>query len=482
MRKIFRGILLLLVAVVIAVGVYISNNLVTRENKVWEQSTQYASLLGEDKIYAATEKILTKWTGKAPKKLKNWRDFEPKASDQNQLLFIFKQQLRTPTAQNKILDWVAQGNHLVSGVERRSELVDKKVDTKSLGEFTGLAGRLKVKKINSERLPPHVLVKNNQLKVHPLCIKERVQNEQAWRTIGEVTSVAAKTYANQTLQQLIDIRTTKEALLEYADIVLIGFLIRCTLHLNELKLPEGETMFVLAAGNSWGGEALAYFGTTAPIFTGKSPTGSDIIKIAYGKGTVTFINDSSLFTNPNIPTAEGRNTIRQFDHAWFLTYLSQGKSQILLLPKAKDFIEKNSKPSLLTVLRQKTPELSVAILVLGLLFIWQKIWRHGTILAPLSLARCRLEEHFHAQGEFVHRNLGLTVLIAQLQDELWLHIARRIPNINTMPNAQKIEELKRLTKLSSIDLMYLLKPLPTKLSPFDLVKYVISLQKIRNKL
>lgn len=498
MRKVLLGILILVLVIV----AYFVSNIATREYKAWEIDPEYAlnEAMGGSKIYTAAASIITKWTGKEPVKLENWRAFEPKETDKNQILFIFSQQLRTEAAQDKLLDWVAQGNHLVTPIEIASELknyIDEESDddeyededsVKPSANAFGLGSRLNVVQTQDyKHLPIRVLAKNNKLKPHPLCIKESQDRENAWKAVGDPLTFSSKQYANKTLPQLREIAEEELKAAERKQRVsqnyyMINSLIRCTLRLNEGRLPEGQTMFVSTNSVGVRSKSLLYFGKGKPIFEGTSPTGSDIIKVAHGKGSVTFVSNSSLFKNPNVPTEE-ENTIRQFDHAWLLTYLVQGKDKIMFLPKAKDFIQKQkTNPSLLGKMIKDAPELTAAIFLLGILFIWQKAWRHGPVLAPVNLSRRRLEEHFSAQGEFVRRHSGLKTLLQQLQDDLWHRIGKRIPNITQLPIDRKTEELKRLTGLSSADLMYLLKPLPTKLSPFDLVKYVISLQKIRNKL
>ncbi|WP_434776922.1 hypothetical protein [Neisseria sp. Ec49-e6-T10] len=513
MRKtllVLIGVLLLIIA---AVAWYIKANLVKEPYNHYQRSEE--QLINKD--YLAAQTILTK-LGSSVSVLTNWRSFASKAEDKNQLLMIFEQNLRLQKSHDDLLNWVNQGNHLFITMEKGylgtdsfsffddDELDDKTAKELSQSSLTDKLGIQAVTMQQSDETPskkssnPFMRLRKagvakqllqkklkdlDQQKPKALCVQSMKARLNAQMKIDPDFTIKPKqVWAKQTISELkkqtTDENTTSKEPRKITEER--ENLINCSINLTQIRLPEHFDLSLLLNRYGTPASALLNHSKYPTIFEGKNALGTQIVRLAYGKGSITVLPQTAAgaFKNPEAPNLD-QNSIAQFDHAMLLAYLSQGKSKVLILDKALDFFPKQS-PSILKWLLNDAPELFVCIILFILLFIWQHMYRQGPILAELNLARRQLKDHFHAQGEFLRRHAGLNAIIEQLRDDIWAKLQKRIPNIRAMSTDTQREEITRLTHLHPSELWALMMPLPEKFNPFDLIKYVVALQKIRNKL
>ncbi len=524
-----------LVILIILIALTLLLTVKTRPYPAWDTDVVHAL---KDKPYSAAQTFLEQ-SGHKVSVLKNFNEFKPKSQDQNQLLVVFKQNLRTQKGQDKLLDWVGQGNHLLIPMEDYFaslsaldfEKDDSEKDINDLAELplTSVLGVAHGKVAQNaqktplsreevdpdwtdieddeydENEPQSSTAKEDFLKQvdalgiqkqrniddqKPLsaCIQsldKRLQADAAVTVDKKKIVTLEQVYTpGQTIGQLKalwkDEAETKASPLTFLSEKMD--LVTCSENMVTLPLSS-DKMIQLLFNQEVNKLSLVYVGKEKPLLEGKNTYGTQLIRVPYKKGSITIIPKSyrSFLIDPILPTHD-TNSVRQFDHAYFLAYLSQGKSEVFFLPRALDYIQKQPKPSLLKALYQKAPELLMVLIVFMLLFVWMQMYRNGPILAQLNTARRNLKEHFHAQGEFLRRHVDSNVLIGQLQDDIWQKVQRRLPNIKNLPIDMQKKELARLTRLNESTFSTLLMPMNNRISILELMRYIIALQKIRNKL
>ncbi len=524
MRKPSPWILFAVIAIVI-VSLVLVFTIEKRPYKKWEADPTQILL---DNPFSAAQALLKK-SGHKTTVLNRWREFNPQKEDKDQLLIIGQQNLRTQPVHDQLLEWVGQGNHLVLPMESihlnnvvfalgGQDQEDEDDESRAQLPLTATLGVVYLKPNTAtlsrderdvaqeemteedKRLGEEITRKRDALKVmpvqnidhqppHPMCIKNiqaqldaRAQETGAKKmTLAEVLPESAMSIGK--LRELIpqEDRKVLYNMPGYTVEAMQAQLIFCSENLTSVALPEKKN--ILLQLNNSQRRTLGYIGDAQPLFEGKNTSGTQIIRIPYQKGTVTIVpeNGLSFLRDPNVPTID-TDSIQQFDHAYFLAYIGQNKSQVLFLSKALDYTVEQPSPSLIKMLYKKAPELLACLVLFSILFIWMQVYRNGPVLAQMNLARRNLKEHFHAQGEFLRRHLDARVIVRQLQDDIWHHVQNRLPNIRNQTIDIQKKELSRLTGLNESAFSRLFMTVPERINPTELMSYIIALQKIRNAL
>ena len=520
MRKLSPWVLFTIIAVVI-VGLVLVLTVKTRPHTNWKVDP--VAILRNNPFSAA--QALLEQSGRKTAMLNRWREFNPQKEDKDQLLIIERQNLRTQLAHDQLLEWVGQGNHLVLPMESAyltqsifqlggPDDEDEEDESMAKLPLSATLGVLYmkpnldqadsgVKEMLSEedkRLGQEIVAKRDKLKVvppqnidqqqpHPLCVKNlqarldaQAQETGAKKiTLVEVLPDSAMTIAK--LRELIpeDQRNDFGRSAGFSVEAMRLQLIYCSENFTSIALPEKKNIQLQMDTNR--DRSLGYIGEKPAIFEGKNTKGVQIVRIPYKQGTVTIVPQGGLsfLQDPDIPTID-TDSIRQFDHAYFLAYLGQNKSQVIFLSKALDYTVEQPSPSLIKMLYNKAPELLACLVLFTILFIWMQVYRNGPVLAQMNIARRNLKEHFHAQGEFLRRHLDARVIVQQLQNDIWQQVQRRLPNIRNQSVDVQKKELSRLTGLNESAFSRLFMVVPERINPTELMSYIIALQKIRNAL
>lgn len=459
MRKIY-----LIIPLIILI-LFLSLTIKRAPYKEWEGDTNPFAT----ETFLAAESFLQKHVGeKKVTKLKHWAEFKPDQKDQHQLLVIFRQNIKTQDAQDKLLKWVAQGNHLVIPMEynplelnpflmKTSEEEDR--DTEGLAALPLSAAlnigyapteedRVKDKKEEGRRESFDDL--NDDGESDDYEQERSLENEwyknlsaqplQKVKNIDDQTPALVCIDALKDRIKALEQETNNKDVLPlskiYSDGQTIGALKKTldasqeTLAISKVGASAGQAGYqkqrmlnelVLCSENivrlrlsddkeielliEANKKSIIYLGKSPLLLEGSNTYGRQIIRIPYEEGSITVLSPTAMKL-----FADPRlptydvDSISQFDHAYFLAYLAQNKNKVLLLERADDVKVNTPKPSLLKAMYKHSPELLLVLIIFMILFSWSKIRREGPILASLNISRRNLREHFRAQGAFLRRH------------------------------------------------------------------------------
>ncbi|MBC9251859.1 hypothetical protein A9179_16435 [Pseudomonas alcaligenes] len=191
-----------------------------------------------------------------------------------------------------------------------------------------------------------------------------------------------------------------------------------------------------------------------------------MLQLDHGKGLVTVLTDAWIWQNDNIG---------HYDNAWLLWYLSQD-SQVTLLYS-------NERDNLFSQLLRHFPAALVALALLLALLLWHAGMRHGPLRAAPSLARRQLEEHLRGGADFLLRRVGQAHLLQNLQRDIQRRARHRHPGFERLAVAEQWQILGRLTRLPTSAISQAMRPVGThRLSAADFTRQVANLQTLRNAL
>lgn len=191
-----------------------------------------------------------------------------------------------------------------------------------------------------------------------------------------------------------------------------------------------------------------------------------LLQLSHGHGLVTVLNDFQLWNN---------QSIRRYDHAWLLWYLSQ-ETQVLLLnaPAQKGLL------ALLWQYYAWACLLLISLLVLG---AWYAAPRFGPFSSVEHNVRRRLAEHLYASAAFNLRYNGQRSLLTVLQKDIQLRAQQRHPGFAQLAVAQQWQVLQQLSRQPITLIAQCMRPAPhKKLSAHAFTLHVQRLQQLRNAL
>lgn len=169
------------------------------------------------------------------------------------------------------------------------------------------------------------------------------------------------------------------------------------------------------------------------------------VRLTVGNGFVTAVATPGFFAN---------TSIERFDHARLLLdtlagYVDPGKVW---------FIYGIAYPSLLALIWQAVPQLTLTLGLLLLLWLWAAMPRFGPRIAPPGEDRRSVLEHVRASGEFAWRHDGAETLTAAVRSALIDAADRRHPGIARLSLEKQAERIAHLTGRSVAEVDALLAP------------------------
>ncbi|WP_426151925.1 DUF4350 domain-containing protein [Pseudomonas sp. DC3000-4b1] len=184
-----------------------------------------------------------------------------------------------------------------------------------------------------------------------------------------------------------------------------------------------------------------------------SPQGTHMLQLNLGAGTLTVVSDTGLWRNP---------AIEQFDNAWLLWYLNQGRNVVLQY--------RPSVGGLAEVLDRFPLTLGWLFCTLGLLGWWA--W-------PRQFGRARRTASMPAPPPY--RTAGGEALLQGLREDLLRRAGYRHPPFAHWPVAAQWQWLAKRSGMSTADIAQALQPHRGRaLKPTAFLRQVQQLKAIRN--
>jgi len=149
----------------------------------------------------------------------------------------------------------------------------------------------------------------------------------------------------------------------------------------------------------------------------------NLLRYSLGEGTVTVLSDTALFSN---------EAIGEHDHAYLLYALTETPGKVWIFHSAQ-------MPSLLALLWQRAPGLSLVTALLLLLAGWKMMQRSGPQLKLRYEPRRNLLEHLDASAEYSWRIDKARQLCSDNRNAIEQAWRRRHPQLNTLEQAPRCE-------------------------------------------
>ena len=365
----------------------------------------------------------------------------------NQLLIVSDSNLKTRTDAEYLLDWVARGNHVVIetptdySIAEDDDEDEEDEQEERYGYSKALFETLKLK--HGEKEFPEAEKEQEAVAIHPAC----ADSEKKRLAAAEVMSDDEKRLER-------DFNQDKYARLNVK---------QCSFYINSIKLPEGKTLYF---DNNHHGRLLQPQAGSQVMFKGENHlSGSQIVRVRHGEGSLTFSSTTSWLKNPEYPP-RADSGLKLYDHAYLVSYLAQGKSKIVLLGELRSRTPPLRKPVLWVILT-KYAALSWPLLALLALAVWRIAARIGPVRSLPPAPERYLGQHLLAQGRFFARHFSERSILADLQQELLEHLERRYPSWHQLTPAKRLDFVCSQTKLSADTVKPWLEPLPAHVGPVE---------------
>ena len=261
------AVLLLLLG---AVGAWVAANTVSETRKIW-QNDALAQEVMQGRLFAV-QKFLAKQAPALPQQ--SWRRWQSAAKEGGNtaapvLLWVENVDRARAEDYDELLDWVAAGNHAVLPLLDEKDRVDAATAADAANE-DGLMNAQQYQQWLAARLGVHVskavVAKNNAAAVSPACQAAENQRQQAARATNHRE----------------DNKAAPQRLAE------------CAQQLNQIRLPEGRTLAWMAPATQ---TMLLDSGKTA-LWQGEGASGSHIVRVAYGQGSVVLLSNWDALAAP----------------------------------------------------------------------------------------------------------------------------------------------------------------------------------------
>jgi len=188
---------------------------------------------------------------------------------------------------------------------------------------------------------------------------------------------------------------------------------------------------------------------------------------AEGQGYLVVMADDSIFDN---------NRIAKQDHAgflWHLVHLREAPSEVVVLL--------GDRLGLLSWLWRVAWPLIVTLLLLTLMFIWEKGPRFGPAIEPSAPGRRGLRDHLRATSAFLWRHHEQSALLEPLRAEVLRRAGIAIPGWPAMDKVRCRAELAKISRLPQKAIADALQEDPHR-DPELFVSYVATLETLRKAL
>ena len=197
-----------------------------------------------------------------------------------------------------------------------------------------------------------------------------------------------------------------------------------------------------------------------------SADSTHMLQLDQGEGLLTVLTDNWIWQNANIG---------DYDNAWLLWYLTQDSEVTLLYRTDRD--------DLFSLLLKHFPQALVALALLLAASLWAAGLRQGPLQLPVSRARRQLQEHLRSSADFQLRHAGQRSLLQALQRDIQRRARRRHPGFERLGVAEQWQALGRLTRLPPGAISQAMRPQPEqRLSASEFTRQVAHLQTLRNLL
>lgn len=192
------------------------------------------------------------------------------------------------------------------------------------------------------------------------------------------------------------------------------------------------------------------------------------VRLPVGNGFVTAVATAGFFSNASID---------RFDHARLFLDILAGYVE----PGKVWLIYGVAYPSLLALIWQAVPELTLMLVLLLLLWLWAAMPRFGPRIVPPAEDRRSVLEHVKAAGAFAWRHDGAETLTAAVRNALIDAADRRHPGIARLSAKKQAERIAHLTGRSAAEVYALLEPEAVE-RPADFANAIHELKELRKSL
>lgn len=437
MKKILLGLLLVL----LVGAAVVAANLVAESRREWKEMDQQAAV--KDGRFHGLKALLQGYYPEleveSARVLTGW----DKAYGENQLMVVAQYELSTREDAQDLLAWVARGNHVVLALDNYD------TDREDADHFARvLADNLRVKVEAGQELEREDSDKQ-RVAIDPVCRADMQRRLEAARAVARAPM--------DEKDQRYEIRS-------------------CSFRLNRISLPEGSTVHVLPGEYDWDKTHYVPQKNSSVWFRGQSQSGSQLVALRHGNGSVVLSSRLDWLENPQVPMWD-EASLNLYDHAYLAAYLAEGTDKVWLVQRLRSARPPLHKPIWLELLEAQ-PAAVLLLLMVGGLLLWRIAARVGVVRILPPAPERYLNQHLLAQGRFLNRHLSREAILKDLQRELLTQLHRRHPGWQSMPLHSQVALLCRQTHLPPKVVEPWLKKLPDSIGRAEWLAMLDSHQRI----
>ncbi|WP_225748174.1 DUF4350 domain-containing protein [Eikenella sp. Marseille-P7795] len=445
--KNMKALLIGLLAVLLVGGLVVAANLDKRQTQSW-QTLDAQQQIREGRLFSLKQLLERAGTARVESKrslygLNGINEYADK-----QLMIVADHRLDSSEDAERLLGWVGRGNHLVLPLPSYAS-------DNPAGSSSGSGGADDFRATMLRRLQIHTAKATEiddknlpNLPNLPACVKTAERIRQAQQQIGEAEPLQVSE--------------------------------RCNAALSSVRLPEKATLNILGSSYYQDNAVWVPQPNAAVLFQGKNAYGVQIIRVAYGDGSVLLTFDESWLTNPGRPDSWD-NSLALYDHAYLAAYLAQGKERVILVDKLYQAGYGSSTPMLWKMIKAQ-PVLWALAFAAALVLLWRIIVRVGVVQQLPPAPERYLKQHLFAQGQFLTRHLSRRAILNDMQRRLLEALQQRHPAWKQMGSRKQLEFLSAQTKLPPSVVEPWLKPLPDNINLVQWLQMLASHQRIMRKI
>lgn len=423
----------------------------------WSEDVAKVNLNKHGNLYALSQYYQQQFPNLKQQVWRTWNTKEPQFTDQSQhLLFIQNNTALTETQFQQLLQWVAQGNHVVMTVQQTdpndvSDAQDDESDT---------------------ALPPDWEEADKE---------ESLANVAAWAGITfkqrdwSKQPAPAQASCKPLVERIIAAHQRVDAQAQISPKTQEQWEQECAQNISTITLPEGKHLTWLNSEQDAAGFGVKP--SKRVLWQSQGVVGSHIVRIQHGSGTMTLVNSMSAFGNPIDPRSVGSDLSRA-DHAYLASYLAQGKQMVWFINKVGTGV--GTEQPLWKKLWQFSPVFCVSLLLLFCLFVWRSAYRLGITKSRNNHDNRQLQQYLSAQGEFLWQHQNHQQILSQLQQQLWQEWQKRIPGLSTLPRDKQLAAIAQINSASTADIQLWLQAVPANPTTKLWLAYLQAHQHIRN--
>lgn len=454
---------LIILAVLILSGLWIASKMEFRSETKWTDHSQQQNK-SQGTLFGLSVLLKAELPGTPRVSLRNWSQFHhsPATTSIQQLLFVGDTDGASQSDYQTLLTWVAAGNHAVLPLPSRALSVDIR----------------NVNQTNSSTPRTAPSVRYAQWLHQTLAVDLQEAGDETTKILPKTGSPFTQSACRQALtriqeaNQVIKDEDGKSTTL--TDPLKNHFLLNCARQLNDIRLPEGDNV-------AWFDDnpvALKPLPGARVLWQGQGLSGSHIIRLAYGKGSIILLSTIAPLGNPEDPSNQYNNDITRFDHAYLARYLAQNKTRLVFVREMESAVRSEpSSPWWRLWLAQ--PLLMILLMVGMILLIWRFGLRLGAVHSASTEETLDLTTYLHAQGQFLAHHGTATTKLGSMQNVLSRQWQNRWPNWLQLNHTTKLSLLRDYyPNAETGDLALWLNVIPDHLSDYDWLRYLQAHQRM----